>query len=703
MKLRLILIVLSLLAFLSASAGGLFYYNSLKKTSFQEAEREAAERLTMINKNIGSFLSENVKTVQTLAKMEIFRKLLLNPDLESLKESEKLLDLFKKTLSVDVCYIMDSKGITVATSNRNDPDSFMHKNFGFRPYFSTARQGKAATYLALGTTSGKRGGYYSFPIYGEDQHLVLGVAVIKTSIELIEKELGPLDDEDVLVTDPHGVIFISNHDEWIYHTIKKLTPLGIKDISNSRQFGNGPWEWIGLEQTETNRAIDPEKNRYLMYSSSLESYPGWHVIYLRNLKTLYQSVSSPLLRITGQLALTLSLLVGMSVFFLYRKASKEIKQRKEAQEALRNSDRRYRSLYNDTPAMLHSIDPEGQLISVSNHWLANLGYQRQEVIGKKLTGFFTEESRRYAEESAIPDFFKKGVLKDIPYQFIKKDGSIIDILLSAIGIRDNEGNLIRSLAVSIDVTKRKQAEEMLKKAKEELGRYSCELEQQVLTRTEEISMARDQLRRLSASVMNSQEIERAAISRELHDELGQVLTALRLDAAWLDKQLLQKSPEGAVRAQAMCKLIDQSIDEVRGMAFRLRPGILDDLGLVEALDLYAADFERRSDITTVFESKNVPSVADTVATAAYRITQEALTNVARHSTANHVEILLKVQSETLRLTITDNGCGFPVNNLLESRGLGLAGMRERAILARGSLQVNSAPEDGTVISFEVKI
>jgi len=242
----------------------------------------------------------------------------------------------------------------------------------------------------------------------------------------------------------------------------------------------------------------------------------------------------------------------------------------------------------------------------------------------------------------------------------------------------------------------------LQKAKEELSRYSIGLEQQVLKRTEEISMARDQLRRLSASVINSQEIERAAIARELHDELGQVLTALRLDAAWLEKRLAPKAPDYAMRANAMCELIDHSIDEVRGIAFKLRPGMLDDLGLVDALDLYSADFERRSGITIVFKHKDVPSVNGTIATAAYRITQEALTNVARHSRANYVEINLKSQKRSLQLRISDNGCGFRVNSMEKSDGLGLTGMRERALLVGGDLLVNSEPGKGTTISFQVK-
>lgn len=215
-------------------------------------------------------------------------------------------------------------------------------------------------------------------------------------------------------------------------------------------------------------------------------------------------------------------------------------------------------------------------------------------------------------------------------------------------------------------------------------------------------MARDQLRLLSASVINSQEIERAAISRELHDELGQVLTALRLDAAWLEKRLAPKDPDYATRANAMCELIDHSIDEVRGIAFKLRPGMLDDLGLVDALDLYSADFERRSGITIVFKHKDVPSVNGTIATAAYRITQEALTNVARHSRANYVEINLKSQQESLQLRISDNGCGFQVNSMVKSGGLGLTGMRERALLVGGDLLVDSEPGNGTIISFQVK-
>ena len=218
-----------------------------------------------------------------------------------------------------------------------------------------------------------------------------------------------------------------------------------------------------------------------------------------------------------------------------------------------------------------------------------------------------------------------------------------------------------------------------------------------------VKKAQDQLRRLSAGIMVNQEKERTAIARELHDELGQVLTALRMDSVWMQERLKNLDPKASERAQAMCRLIDKNIEDVRGMVFRLRPGVLDDLGLVDALDWYTTDFERRTEITCVFEYDSVPPLSDTIATAAYRITQEAITNVARHAFASRVEVMLKVEEGTLFLTIADNGQGFNSLVLSDSEGLGVAGMRERAALVNGSLEVDSQPEKGTRVLFRVPL
>jgi len=815
MKLRVILLVLSLLAFLSASTGGYLYYSSLKQSAFKEADRQAVARVNAINKNLSFFLSENIKPVKALAGMEELRQVLIQPlDLKSMVSANAILDHINQALDTEVCYLMTHEGDTIASSNRNAPDSFVGKNFDFRPYFQQAIRGAPATYLALGTTSGRRGAYYSHPVYGRQPGTVVGVAVIKASIEQVEKELIAGNDEIVMVSDPHGIVFISNRKSLLYRSLSKLSAQQSDQVDRSLQFGHGPWDWTGFEQTDDGNIVDAAENRFMVHETALDNYPGWKVLYLRNLKAIAKTVLDPLIKITGPLILALCVLIGLSVFLLYRKASVEILRRLSAEKALRKSEERYRSLYHHTPAMLHSIDTAGRLVSVSDYWLEVLGYERDEVIGKKLTDFYTESSRRYAEQVVLPEFFKTGFCKEISYRFVKKNGDEIDILLSAISDRDASGKPIRSLAVSIDVTERKRAEEALELAKEELRRYSEDLERLVKKQTLEITSilrytpaivsikdrdgryalvnsrfeelfgmrseqvrgktdydifpadvadqfrrndlkvlsqgnsyqveehiplndgdhtylsvkfpvyddsdstsgvcgistditavkkAQNQLRRLSGSIMTSQEKERSAIARELHDELGQMLTALRMDSAWLQERLRASDPASAERAKTMDRLIDKTIQDVRSMAFRLRPGVLDDLGLVDALEWYTSDFERRTGITCVFDHSPVAETNDAVATASYRITQEALTNVARHAGASHVNVGLQQQQDTLALLVEDNGCGFDTLQLSESEGLGVAGMRERAMLAGGDLEVQSTPGDGTRVCFKVPV
>jgi PAS domain S-box-containing protein len=169
---------------------------------------------------------------------------------------------------------------------------------------------------------------------------------------------------------------------------------------------------------------------------------------------------------------------------------RNITEKVNHEEALRQSEQRYRALYEKTPVMLHSIDSQGNLISVNEKWLTTLGYQRLEVIGKPSTDFLTEQSRKYAQDVVLPAYWCSGYLEDVPYQFVKKNGEILDVLLSATAEKDQTGNLIRSLAVLIDVTEKKQNEA-------ELAQYRNNLEQLVKERTKALQESQRQYQTLA--------------------------------------------------------------------------------------------------------------------------------------------------------------------------------------------------------------
>ncbi|MCF8100648.1 MAG: PAS domain S-box protein [Desulfarculaceae bacterium] len=813
MRLRTILLILSLLALVSTAVGGIYYYYSLQESALVLARRRAAGQTEVLTNQISSFLSQNQKPVKALASLAELQRAAADPGEANLAAGNLVLDRFQKALDVDVCYLLNRKGMTIASSNRRSLDSFVGHNFAFRPYFKQALAGKAAKYLALGTTSKKRGAYYSSPVLGP-KGKIAGVAVIKAPISLLETSIVQGDMDATLLVGPHDVIFSSSRPEWVNKTLWPSTLEDWEAIARTRQFGEGPWPWSGIRRTGEHKVADQRGEEYLYYTRPVTNFPGWRVYYLTDLSMVTQWAFKPYVRTTGVVVLGLCIFAGLGVYFLYRKASQEINRRRSAELELRRSEERYRRLYHKTPALLHSIDPNGRLMNVSDYWAEAMGYSDQEVIGRRLVDFLTPASRRHAEREVLPRFFRTGNAKDISYQFVKKNGEVVDVLLSAIAERDDEGRMVNSLAVLVDVTALKHTEEELRQAQDKLSEYSRDLERQVRQRTREITSfmkytpavvymkdadgryimvnsrfeelfemstervwgntvdslfppdiasrfhrydqmvvrgkqpvqveeripqesgfntylsvrfpiineigevsricgimlnitdlkrAQEKLRLLSGSIMESQEKERRAIARELHDELGQVLTALRIDAVWLRQRLAEADPKAGSRADNMCDLIDQTIIEVRGIATRLRPPALEDLGLVDALEWHTSDFERRTGIACVFKALQVPEVEDQLAIAAYRVAQEALTNVARHSGATDVEVVLGAEDGMLNLSVIDNGDGFSVELLSEGKELGIAGMRERASLAGGSLAIKSAPGRGTEVRLSVPL
>jgi signal transduction histidine kinase len=220
--------------------------------------------------------------------------------------------------------------------------------------------------------------------------------------------------------------------------------------------------------------------------------------------------------------------------------------------------------------------------------------------------------------------------------------------------------------------------------------------------SEELHASREQLRALAARLEKVREDERTGIAREIHDELGQALTGLKLDIAWM-KHRLPRDHEMMAQCGSIIERIDRTLTAVRRIATELRPSVLDELGLAAALEWQGQEFGARTGIEVDMELMVCCTISDDLGSSAFRILQESLTNVARHSNATRVIIRLAQSPEILTLEISDNGVGLPPEQLEGPASLGLIGMRERALACGGELSIFGKPDRGTTVFLRVPL
>ena len=369
--LRTLFLVLSLMAILSFAFGGYLYYSAVKKSLFEAEHQKAEEQVNDLRNEIDSYKIWSLKSVKFLSNLKEIKQSVISGDKAALLEANEILDHFRDDLKVSVCYLIDYSGKTIASTNRDTATSFVGKNYGFRPYFKQAMQGDPSVYMALGVTSKKRGIYFSHPVYGKNKDKPLGVVVIKASIEMIEKQFDKNFDGIALMTDPHGVIFVSSRKDWLYNFLWKASSETVLELTKTKQFGTGPWKWTGMKIFDEENAVDDLGNKYRIHQQKLTMYPGWHLTILHRRNKLIKKITNPLSKTVGMSGLLLFVCFGLIVFSLFRKANTEIVQRKKAEKEQKLSLSRLQATLESTTDAILVVNRDGKT-SASNELFAKM-------------------------------------------------------------------------------------------------------------------------------------------------------------------------------------------------------------------------------------------------------------------------------------------------------------------------------------------
>ncbi len=377
----------------------------------------------------------------------------------------------------------------------------------------------------------------------------------------------------------------------------------------------------------------------------------------------------------------------------FAKVTRDITERRRSEEQITYMAR----LMEDATDAIFSTDASFVIRSWNKAAELLFGYALAEVRGKSARAILrtqmNEDIISEIREKMLGNGYWKGEVC-----YLTKSGMVLTIMLSASAVKDKEGRPDGFVMVCRDFTERKKLELQLEQ-------FNKELEEQVRRKTDEINQSYQDIRQLASHLQDVREEERAGIAREIHDELGQQLTGLKMDVSWMSKRkTVQEDGELRQKAAATIGLLDQTIMTVRRIATDLRPSILDDLGLVAAIEWQCQEFGRRSGIRTEFTSAVTDfPFSSAIAIGLFRICQESLTNVARHAAAGRISIELQRENNAYMLTIEDDGKGFEVGTTASQKTLGLLGMKERALMMGGEFRIESEPGKGTKLFVTVPI
>lgn len=350
-----------------------------------------------------------------------------------------------------------------------------------------------------------------------------------------------------------------------------------------------------------------------------------------------------------------------------------------AQSAMLSAEKKYLSILHFAPVGVYQATPEGNLLFANTRFACMLGFDSADELiewnnsgGGKMLGCTSDWS------TLIKLLEQGSENAQVETQLLRMDDSCLWVAISARAVRDDEGGLLYIDGFALDVTERKRAERNL-------------------------SRSREQLRNLARRQEQAREDERTRIAREIHDELGQLITVLHMDLNWLSSRLDPEDSEIQDRTRSMAETVGLIQKTVRRIAAELRPGMLDDLGLAAAVEWLAKEFQNRTGIAC--DLRIAPQDMDLErdrATALFRIAQEALTNIMRHAEATQVGIELTLDRGQVRLKVQDNGRGISREEMDDASSLGIIGIRERVHFLGGRAAIKGGP-DGTTVKVRLPL
>lgn len=400
-------------------------------------------------------------------------------------------------------------------------------------------------------------------------------------------------------------------------------------------------------------------------------------------------------------------------------AFENVTDQRRSERALRESEERFRlPIQGVQEYAVFQLDPVGNVMSWNAGAARLKGYHAEEIIGKHFSVFYPKEDVLNGKpERLLAEAVRNGQSEDEGWR-VRKDGSRFWANVVLTSLRDSKGNLRGFAKLTRDMTERREREEALTRAKEllelrveqravVLTRVNEELRVEIAERKhaeEQFKETLDQLRALAAHLQSVREEERASIAREIHDELGQACTAIKMDLALIGRRISKRQDQLRAKIESSMRLVDDMIVTLRRIASDLRPRALDDLGLAAALEWQGQEFEKRTGIHCQLTLPREPLNLDSErSTAIFRIFQESLTNVARHAQATRVEARLEIEDDQIIFRVQDDGKGMDPQEAKAKKSLGLVGMQERAHLLKGEVRIEGIPGSGTTMMLRIPL